>query len=80
MGGDNRFQCVITQISVKYTMFSNDGRPLRATVTLQLQEANRVSMAASSDDGGSSSSDDSSGDSGGDDSGGDGGGDGEDGD
>ncbi len=50
MGGDdNRFQCVITSISVKYTMFSAGGQPLRATVTLQLQEATRVSMAASSD-------------------------------
>jgi hypothetical protein len=63
MGDDQRFQCVITQITAKYTMFSADGRPLRATVTLQLQEATRVSMASSSDDSSSSSS--SSGDGGG---------------
>ena len=47
MGGtDNKFKCVITQISTKYTMFSNAGEPLRATVTLKLQEAERVWMAA----------------------------------
>jgi hypothetical protein len=67
MGDDQRFQCVITQITAKYTMFSADGRPLRATVTLQLQEATRVSMAAGDSSGGSSS------DSGGGDSGGGGG-------
>ena len=47
MGGDdNKFKCVITQISTKYTMFSDTGVPLRATVTLKLQEAERVWMAA----------------------------------
>jgi hypothetical protein len=47
MGGDdNKFKCVITQISTKYTMFSDQGVPLRATVTLKLQEAERVWMAA----------------------------------
>jgi len=49
IGGDNNFKCVITQLSVKYTMFSNDGNPLRATVTVKLQEASRVSMAAPGD-------------------------------
>ena len=44
-GGDNKFKCVIEQISTKYTMFSSDGIPLRATVTLKLKEAERVSMA-----------------------------------
>jgi hypothetical protein len=40
----NKFQCVIEQMSTKYTMFSKDGKPLRATVTLKLKEADRVSM------------------------------------
>ena len=40
-----RFQCIIMQVTIKYTMFSSDGNPLRATVTLKLQEATRVSMA-----------------------------------
>ena len=44
-GGDNKFKCVIEQISTKYTMFSHDGIPLRATVTLKLKEAERLSMA-----------------------------------
>jgi hypothetical protein len=52
-GGDNKFKCVIEQISTKYTMFSQDGTPLRATVTLKLKEAERVSMAAGGDSGGS---------------------------
>jgi hypothetical protein len=51
-GGDNKFKCVIEQISTKYTMFSQAGIPLRATVTLKLKEAERVSMAAGGDSGG----------------------------
>ena len=51
-GGDNKFKCVIEQISTKYTMFSQDGVPLRATVTLKLKEAERVSMAAGGSGGG----------------------------
>ncbi|HEY3802482.1 MAG TPA: hypothetical protein VGL61_07730 [Kofleriaceae bacterium] len=51
-----RFQCVIMQVTVKYTMFSPDGNPLRATITLKLQEATRVSMATT-DDGGASNLD-----------------------
>jgi Contractile injection system tube protein/Phage P2 GpU len=78
MGDDQRFQCVITQITAKYTMFSADGRPLRATVTLQLQEATRVSMAAGDSSGGSTSDDSGGSDDGG--GGDDGGGDDEDGD
>src|SRR3569623_143264 len=35
-GGDNKFRCVIEQISTKYTMFSSGGVPLRASVTLKL--------------------------------------------
>jgi hypothetical protein len=38
-----KFQCVIESISTKYTMFSRDGKPLRATVTLKLTEADSVS-------------------------------------
>lgn len=37
-----RFQCVITALSTKYTMFASDGTPLRATVTITLKEALRV--------------------------------------
>lgn len=51
-GGDNKFRCVIEQISTKYTMFSPGGIPLRATVTLKLKEADRVSMASSAEGGG----------------------------
>ncbi len=54
-GGDNKFKCVIEQISTKYTMFSQDGAPLRATVTLKLKEAERVSMASGGDSGGAAS-------------------------
>lgn len=38
-GEDRRFVCVITSFSVKYTMFSRDGLPLRATCSLTLREA-----------------------------------------
>ncbi len=51
-GGDNKFKCVIEQIQTKYTMFSPEGVPLRATVTLKLKEAERLSMAATTDGGG----------------------------
>ena len=47
-----RFQCVITQLTVKYSMFSPAGDPVRATVTVKLQEATRVSMAKSDSGGG----------------------------
>ncbi len=40
-GGDSQhlFECYIQQCSVKYTMFSPDGWPIRATATLTLLEA-----------------------------------------
>jgi phage protein U len=38
------FHCVIEQLSVKYTMFSSEGEPLRATCTVKLKEANSVKM------------------------------------
>lgn len=37
------FSCVIEHISTKYTMFSSDGVPLRATCTVKLKEADAVS-------------------------------------
>jgi hypothetical protein len=41
----NDFRCVIESLSTKYTMFSSDGVPLRATCTVKLKEADVVSMA-----------------------------------
>ena len=41
------FRCVIESLSVKYTMFSEGGDPLRATCTVKLKEANSVKMAKS---------------------------------
>src|SRR5688572_12147342 len=34
-----KFKCVIESIAVKYTMFSESGRPLRAVVQVKLKEA-----------------------------------------
>lgn len=39
---DERLQCVITALSVKYTMFSKSGRPLRASVAVTIKQASRV--------------------------------------
>lgn len=36
-------RCVVTKLTVKYSMFSSDGVPLRATCTVALLEAERVS-------------------------------------
>lgn len=36
--GQKPFQCVIESISTKYTMFSPDGAPIRATVNVKLKE------------------------------------------
>jgi hypothetical protein len=36
------FKCVIESLSTKYTMFSSDGVPLRATCTLKLKEADTL--------------------------------------
>ena len=44
--GMPKFQCVIEQISTKYSMFSTDGVPLRATCTVKLKEADHVKKAA----------------------------------
>jgi len=37
-----KFTCVIESLSAKYTMFSPEGVPLRATCTLKLKEADTV--------------------------------------
>lgn len=37
-----KFQCVIESVSTKYTMFSSEGKPLRATCTVKLKEATSV--------------------------------------
>jgi len=37
-----KFQCVIESLSTKYTMFSTDGQPTRATCTVKLKEATSV--------------------------------------
>ncbi len=39
------FQCVITSLSTKYTMFDAAGNPLRATCTVKLTEAEAVKLA-----------------------------------
>ena len=41
--GRRAFRCVIESLAVKYTMFSRDGIPVRATCTLKLKEARRRS-------------------------------------
>jgi hypothetical protein len=40
----SKFKCVIESLSVKYTMFSDQGVPLRATCTVKLKEADTVSV------------------------------------
>lgn len=42
-------KCVIENISTKYTMFSEDGVPLRAVVSLRLKEAHGVTIARPED-------------------------------
>lgn len=37
------FKCVIESLSTKYSMFSSEGVPLRATCTVKLKEADKVS-------------------------------------
>lgn len=43
--GMPKFQCVIEQVQTKYSMFSSDGVPLRATCTVKLKEADHVKKA-----------------------------------
>jgi hypothetical protein len=40
------FQCVIESLTTKYTMFSSEGAPLRATCTVKLKEAHAVGKKA----------------------------------
>jgi contractile injection system tube protein len=47
------FKCVIESLSVKYTMFSDQGVPLRATCTVKLKEADTVTGKSESAGGGS---------------------------
>ena len=47
----DNFRCVIESLSAKYTMFGDDGTPLRATCTVKLKEADVVSKATDSADG-----------------------------
>ena len=42
-----KFKCVIESLSTKYTMFSDQGVPLRATCTVKLKEADTVTGKAS---------------------------------
>jgi hypothetical protein len=44
-GDGLRFRGVIDGLSIKYTMFSPKGKPLRATVTVSFKEANQVQQA-----------------------------------
>ncbi|HEY5925083.1 MAG TPA: hypothetical protein VIV11_25550 [Kofleriaceae bacterium] len=44
-GSAVKMSCVIDSLSVKYTMFSPEGKPLRATCVLKLKEADVVSTA-----------------------------------
>jgi hypothetical protein len=41
-----KFECVIESLSTKYTMFSSEGAPLRATCTVKLKEAHAVDKKA----------------------------------
>jgi hypothetical protein len=50
------FKCVIESLSTKYTMFSDDGVPLRATCTVKLKEADTVTMHQDDNKAGSSTS------------------------
>jgi hypothetical protein len=39
------FRCVIESLSVKFTMFDREGDPLRATCTVKLKEADRLTTS-----------------------------------
>lgn len=45
-GGMRPFRCVIVSLSTKYTMWSTNGRPLRATCTVKFKEAERMSRGS----------------------------------
>jgi hypothetical protein len=44
-----KFPCVIESLQTKYTMFSSDGEPLRATCTVKLKEALAVDKIKDAD-------------------------------
>lgn len=44
--GVKPLRCIISNLKVRYTMFGNDGTPLRAVVNLELQEARIASSFA----------------------------------
>jgi phage protein U len=46
------FRCVIESLSTKYTMFTDDGTPVRATCTVKLKEADIVSAKGAGQHGG----------------------------
>ena len=48
--GDRRFQGVIAHLSVKYTMFLEDGTPVRATASLAMKQAQRVTSKKQAED------------------------------
>jgi hypothetical protein len=39
------YRCVIASLSVKYQVFSDEGKPLRATATVKLNEADTLTLA-----------------------------------
>jgi hypothetical protein len=43
-GGLPKFDAVIQNLGVKYTMFDVNGKPLRATVRLRLMEAQKLAV------------------------------------
>jgi len=51
--GSGQFTGVVESVTTKYTMFTSDGVPCRATATVSIKQAEEVSVNASSHDGGS---------------------------
>lgn len=49
MPTERTFRCVIESVRTRYTMFAEDGTPLRATVTLTLIEAQNVASSSEAD-------------------------------
>ncbi len=44
----DNFRCVIESLSTKYTMFTDDGTPVRATCTVKLKECDVIDMGSGS--------------------------------
>jgi hypothetical protein len=49
-GKQQQFKGVIENVSVKYTLFLEDGTPVRASVNLKVREAAKASFSKKSDD------------------------------